>query len=26
LGFTDSAVVAAFDKPHYSYCLVEIAP
>lgn len=26
LGFTDSAVVAAFDKPDYSYCLVEIRP
>ena len=25
LGFTDSAVVAAFDKPDYSYCLVEVA-
>lgn len=26
LGYTDSAVVASFDKPHYSYCLVEIYP
>ncbi len=26
LGFTDSPIVSTFNKPNYSYCLVEVAP